>query len=219
VLLSAGRSFFSIVEAPITCPLDLSGARWLALIESKTVVFQLGYYVHDLRALRKHQDLIRRFFRPRPDLEETAASFVQSVREDVEVLIGLHVRRGDYAHWRRGQFYYSLEEYVEIAKSVARLFSERKVGFVICSNEPVPMEAFSGLDVRSGLGSVMGDLLSLSLCDYIVGPPSSFSRWAAFYGGRPILSVEQGGSQVQYSDFRSVFDLSWLNHSTDISNI
>ena len=42
----------------------------------------------------------------------------------------------------------------------------------------------------SGPRTVIGDLIALSKCDLILGPPSTFSGWAAWYGKVPIHFLE-----------------------------
>jgi hypothetical protein len=214
-----GSPLHILVEAPISNPIDLSEHWWSRIVDSRRVVLELGYFVHDVKALRKHQDAIRDYFRPRADLLSNAEIFIRAKRERYDILIGLHVRLEDYRKWRGGRYYYKLDEYAKVTRSIASLFPETRVCFVVCSGETIPLEVFHDVHTERGPGSLVDDLLSLSLCDFIVGPPSSFSRWAAFYGGRPILSLERTDVPIQYDDFRCVFELPWLNHSTDISDV
>jgi len=53
--------------------------------------------------------------------------------------------------------------------------------FFIASNEKISKEMTSDLEYFSNIdGSAPEDLYALSKCDYILGPPSTFSYWAGF---------------------------------------
>ena len=67
------------------------------------------------------------------------------------------------------------------------IYGSNNVQFLICSNESVPDYL---LEYKSRVflnGSTMEDLYTLAQCDIIVGPPSTFSEWASFYGSKDRL--------------------------------
>lgn len=204
---------WKVVEATLDAVVDLTDAAWLSPKGRAPMVLHTGYFVHDTSSLEKHQDEIRSFFAPLPSLIEEAHHYVTSLRDGADLLVGVHVRRGDYARWRSGRYFYTYEEYRFYMQQVVDRHSANRVRFVVCSNETVPWDCFFGLDVSPGPGTVMGDLLCLSECDLIMGPPSSFSRWAAFYGRKPIFSIECIGQAIGASSFRSVFEVPWLRHA------
>lgn len=45
------------------------------------------------------------------------------------------------------------------------------------------------------------DLYALSKCDYIFGPPSTFSMWASFYGEVPLKFFETTNEKFSLNDF------------------
>jgi hypothetical protein len=77
------------------------------------------------------------------------------------------------------------------------------VGFLICSNEAINATMYQGLTVCFGTGDPVEDLYCLSACDYIIGPPSSFSAWAAFYGDKPIRWIVASDDVPAIESFRS----------------
>jgi hypothetical protein len=54
------------------------------------------------------------------------------------------------------------------------------------------------------------DLYSLARCDYVFGPPSTYSQWASFYGNKPLLHVFDRDSQLLPERF-GVSDLGWMS--------
>jgi hypothetical protein len=68
----------------------------------------------------------------------------------------------------------------------------KKVGFLLCSDDNPTPSSFADLPVHfMGKKSVMPDLHALSLCDYNLGPPSSFGTWLSWYGKVPRLHLEE----------------------------
>jgi hypothetical protein len=193
-------------------PLNLGGSFWRRIVRTTPIVFQDGYYVHDREALVKHRERVLHLLRPLRRYDEASAQFMARARERADVLVGLHVRHGDYSTWKDGRFYFSWQEYAEIARRVRVLFTGSSVRFVVFSNAEFEWNAFAGIDAVPGPGGLMEDLLALSLCDYIVGPPSSFSRWAAFRGNVPLCVLDRERSCLTAGSFKSVLESPWLSH-------
>ena len=62
----------------------------------------------------------------------------------------------------------------------------KKIGFVICSNDDVTLTIPTQSVAFYPRGIFIEDLYTLAGCDYIIGPPSTFSQWASYYGNKPI---------------------------------
>jgi hypothetical protein len=48
----------------------------------------------------------------------------------------------------------------------------------------------------------VGDLYALARCDYIMGPPSTYTQWASFYGNQPLYHLRSGDDRVEREKFR-----------------
>lgn len=144
-----------------------------------------GFYcIHD-EALTVYGDRVREYFQLVPALAAEVNACTTQARRGADVLIGVHLRMGDYREFLGGALFYEGAEYRQVMKRAADLFTGRKVRFLICSNEKQPEELFRGLDVRPGPGGAVTDLYALAACDYIIGAPSTYSAWASFYGRAP----------------------------------
>lgn len=127
--------------------------------------------------------LIRAFFRPAGDAEGTARDLVATARRGCDRLVGVHIRQGDFlTDKNQGRYYYPTEQYVVKMREVIAAFPEDRVGFLVCSNVPQRPELFEGLPSTFAGATPLVEQLALSGCDQIIGPPSSFSMWAAFMG-------------------------------------
>ena len=60
------------------------------------------------------------------------------------------------------------------------LFPEKRVAFLICSDWPQDAATFARFKVTFGTGDLIEDLYAFPRCDYLIGPPSTFTLWASF---------------------------------------
>lgn len=180
-----GRKVVTLVEQPKTS--DLSGAEIQNIIRDARIVLARGWrFRSPTDWMERHAENIRAYFRPVPEFESAGNQAVDRLREKADVVVGVHIRHGDYRGWKGGKYFFPVSRYVEWMHQMAAQFPGRKVAFMICSDEPRSEAEFPGLSVGLGAGSVIGDLQALSRCDYIFGPQSTFTQWASFYGNKPL---------------------------------
>ena len=53
--------------------------------------------------------------------------------------------------------------------------------------------------------SAVGDLYALARCDYIMGPPSTYTQWASFYGNAPLFHLFTSSGHLELGKFRVSF--------------
>jgi hypothetical protein len=100
--------------------------------------------------------------------------------------VGVHVRWGDY---RGTEQFFPLPIFLERMKEISEILSPARVSFLISSPEKLRAEDFpSNCIIPPNAGSV-ADMYTLAACDYILGPPSTFSGWASFYGEKPVFTM------------------------------
>ncbi|NDV96700.1 hypothetical protein D0T84_17525 [Dysgonomonas sp. 521] len=153
----------------------------------------------------KQSDNIRPVFDFKADTTTAVDELFSSL--DGFTIVGVHIRRGDYKEWLNGIYYFSDEEYRRAMKSVEKQLLEKgeKVKFLLCSNEKINPADFKGLDCFSiPDSSGAKDLYALSKSDYIIGPPSSYSQWASFYGKVPVSYLMSRDEELMLSDFSRI---------------
>ncbi|HEV2761361.1 MAG TPA: hypothetical protein VGV38_00100, partial [Pyrinomonadaceae bacterium] len=89
----------------------------------------------------------------------------------------------------------------ELMRQAESLFPGRRVSFLVCSNAEHVGGAFEGFRHTRGTGHLVEDLYALAGCDYLVGPPSTFTMWASLYGGVPLCMVEDPRRALRLEDF------------------
>jgi hypothetical protein len=148
--------------------------------------------------------LIQSIFRPSTTVLNEVGATVTAARKETDILVGVHIRWGDYKTFKDGIYFHPAEDYALLMRHIAGLFPGKRVSFLIVTNGQPAREAFAGLSVTFGPGSVLGDLYSLAQCDYIVGPPSTYSIWAAFYGEKRLWKFANKHDRPRIEDFTKV---------------
>ena len=164
-------------------------------------VFAQGWLFRCMPYLKKHQDFIRNYFHLIGQHQQNVDRVIAASRADCEVLIGLHIRHGDYARFEGGKYFYSLEQYYSIMLNVKEIFKGKKIRFLISSNGNNDYSTFKNMDVCFPSGHEVEDMYALAKCDYILGPPSTFSMWASFYGNMPLYWIKDPGLRFSEKDF------------------
>ena len=162
----------------------------LAELTSKKIFFLSGWLFRTQGLLEKHRNFITSYFKPLKTFRDSAENIILPLKNDFKTVVGIHIRRGDYKNFLGGKYFYELATYKSVMNKIANIFGKEQTAFVICSNEKIDLDFFSGLNAFKGPGHFVADLYTLSLCDYIAGPPSTFSMWASFYGQKPLWQIE-----------------------------
>ena len=173
----------------------------------------------DTRYLRQTLPELKRIFRPNDTIMQKAEAMVAELKKDSDMVVGVHIRRGDYATWRNGRFFFELEEYHQFMLRVKELYKDKTVSFFISSNEKFPLSLFEGCRCRrfgdEPSGAIL-DLYTLSLCDRIMGPVSSYSRWASFIGEVPLCFLESKDQQFTADSFSTIVDFFHFENGKEI---
>jgi hypothetical protein len=157
-----------------------------------------------------HQAEIREYFKIKPEIEEKCCKKIAKIRCDNKLLVGVHIRRGDYKTFHEGVWYYSNADYLRWMKDLSSKNS--KARFVLFSNEPIDVCEFTnnGIDAVRLSGNAVEDLCCLSMCDYIMGPPSTYSWWASMYGDKKRLILESRTENYSWDDFMYLIERAHL---------
>ncbi len=197
-----GKRVVTLRERPGQLIILLETPEVQAQIAEANVVFVYGWIFRAPGAMRRQAEKVRAYFRPIEAYERASAQAVAPLRKDAEVVIGVHVRQEDYRRWRKGSCFFTMPQYAAWMSELAGQFPGQKVSFLVCSDELRRPEEFPGLTVGFGPGSAMGDLYALAKCDYILGPLSSYSQWASFYGNKPLYQLSDRKDRLELGKFR-----------------
>jgi len=173
----------------------------------------------DTKYIKQTKKELQYIFRPKDAIILKAQSVINDLRKKSDLVIGVHIRRGDYSTWQNGKFFYSLEEYHQFMLRLQALFVDKKISFFISSNEDFPLNTFRNCECqrfyKEPSGAIL-DLHTLSLCDLIIGPVSSYSRWASFIGEVPICFLEYREQSFNKQSFSKIIDFFHYENGKEI---
>ena len=161
------------------------------------------YTMDDTRYLTTTKKELQQIFRPR------AETMITRIRQSADLVVGVHIRHGDYKTFYDGRYYYTLEEFHQMMLRIQSVYQHQRVAFFISSNETFDVSIFEGCHCHRFGKEPSGDILdlyTLSLCDRILGPWSTYSRWASFIGEVPLCFIEHRDQTFTDDSFSVVTD-------------
>lgn len=190
---------------------DIASPAFIHLAKSRKFIVLSGplFRTKHKNWLAKHGDLVRNYFEPIQVIRSRVDKFLEECRKEAPILVGVHIRRGDYATFLDGRYYFSHAQYAVLIHNVKLLLAswhrDQAVKFALSSDEFIPDEPFSGLNYSILNGSAVDDLYTLAGCDYLVGPPSTFGHWASWHGRVPRYTIKHPAYAPKQSDFLQCF--------------
>lgn len=161
----------------------------------------------DIESLYEFQDEVRNAIRPKLKLYEEGKNKFEKVTEYYKdaTFIGIHIRRKDYKDFLGGRYYYGYGVYKKRMEEAAKA-TDGDVVFLIFSDEHInliELENPALYRVWVSNNTAIVDLVMMSLCDFLIGPPSTFSGWASFWGKTP--------KHIMIDDQKQITDLKKKN--------
>lgn len=192
----------------------------------KRMLVVTGWEAHWYDLFLKYKSEILELFAFRPEIEEKVVEAMNHgdsppvIRSQsslltegtVPMILGVHIRRGDYATFYNGKFFFSDEQYVGVIRRFLALHPDKQVRAFICGNDPKLDKDYyrrelPACEVVFPDGNPGEDLCLLSHCDYLIGAPSTFSLVAAMYHDCPLYWMMDADAPLSESSFRYFDDL------------
>lgn len=186
-----------------------SEAEMDTALRQHKVAFVTGWHVRFPSLFTKYRKEILDLFAFMPDVEAAVQSCMAPWAERTDVIrLGFHIRRGDYARFLNGRYFYDDDTMICLIREFQALHPEKQLIVFVCGNDPNLKEETYQREVNSATfvfphGNPGEDLCLLSHCDYIMGPPSTFSLLAALYQDRPIWWIKSKEEHLSADSFKS----------------
>ena len=157
-----------------------------------------GWFVRYYDLFLKYRDEICELFTLDRQYTEPVEAKMQRAEASASgsiIRLGVHIRRGDYAQWRDGQYFYGDEVYAAHINRFAEMHPGKVLHVYLSTNDLNVTEArylqlCPQVRVHHLQESAPEDLYMLSVCDYLIGPPSTFSLVAAMYRDLPLYRMD-----------------------------
>lgn len=150
----------------------------------------------------KYRDYFKEKYTPK--LEMSSYIYIKEF-EKYYIKVGVHIRRGDYKYWNNGKYYYEDEVYNDKIEQFSNLFKDKKILFILFSNEEITLKPKQNYIISKC--DWYEDHYLLSLCDYIIGAPSTFTIWASFIGNVPLMHILDIDDKVDLNSFNVNVDM------------
>ena len=159
----------------------LSETRLLKAFEKHNTVYTAGWWFRAPDLAEKYRSEMQKNYALKPIFynENSLVKKINALKTEGYMLIGIHIRRGDYRKWRGGKHCYDDDVYEKIMQNISAKISEKHV-FIIFSNDNVKFQESENLLISKEDWYIDHHLMSL--CDYLYGPPSTFTLWASYIG-------------------------------------
>ncbi|MCM1378382.1 MAG: hypothetical protein NC097_01355 [Clostridium sp.] len=196
-------------------PRDVNPEAYDALVARMACCRNLlveGWEVRFYDLFLKYRREITAMFAFRPEVEKAVDSFFGNVAPSA-ITVGVHIRRGDYARWNGGRYFFDDSQMACACKRVAESIPGGQVAFCICGNDPnlnrspyhKLAEENPRLSFHFAAGNPGEDLCMLSRCNRILGPPSTFSLVAAMYRDTPLYWISDPEAASDFKPFATLF--------------
>jgi len=163
---------------------------------------------YDQNLIDEQKDEILEIFRPNSNtVRYVDEFFIKNTLSD-QIIVGVHIRKKDYKSFLNGRYYFDDSVYFNAMNQLKEQLNKTGVNnikFLLCSDSYIDLNSFKSLNTISlQESSAINDLYALSKCDYILGPPSTFSMWASFYGDVPLRFIHNQRDKVALSEFSPI---------------
>ena len=108
---------------------DVTSDSFRAKARSTRPLFCSGWLFDAKDLLIKHADAIRDYFQILPAHQDNVNRLVSGIRKNSEIIVGVHIRHGDYATFRGGRYYYPIHQYVAAMRRIRRQFEGQSISF------------------------------------------------------------------------------------------
>ncbi len=172
---------------------DSADSRVRQMVEAPVVIFE-GWSFRSHQQIRKSLPAIRKAFEPTAVTLNKVNKTLAEARRRGDKVLGVHIRWDDNRGTER---YFALEQYRKKMREISADLRPDKVSYFICSDETILESDFSSDCLISHDETPVVDLYTLEGCDYILGPESTFSGWASFYGEKPLVVMKKVGGSTR----------------------
>jgi hypothetical protein len=193
------RTTAALTRAPqLRCDDAADNAAHEAVMRNAAFAFVEGWAYRCPALVRTHRSFYRHIF-----YEERPPVASMTILKAGVTHIAVHIRRGDFATWEDGKYCYPDSVYFAAIDQVIRLARGGHQILIFSDDRTLDRSAFSRQfgDVFVSSLDAHSDHYLMSLCDYIIGPPSTFSMWASYIGETKFCPIETPGQTISESSF------------------
>ncbi len=172
----------------------------------KKLVFVHGWRFRNLELTEKFQKELVGKYSILPELFDANELYKDVLKIDRSAynLVGVHVRRGDYRTWKNGIYYFEdavYQMYMDNLNAELSKATGKQTLFIVFSNETLQIQPSDSVILSKNPWYV--DQKIMSLCDFLIGPPSTFTLWASYLGDARYYQITDDSGEIKLEQFVS----------------
>ena len=176
------------------------------LLLQKKLVFVHGWRFRNFELTEKYKDQLVAKYSILPELFEENELYKEVLKLDRSAynLVGVHVRKGDYKTWKKGIYFFEdivYQTYMDNLNAALSTAAGKQTMFIVFSNETLQIQPSDTVILSKNPWYV--DQKIMSLCDYLIGPPSTFTLWASYLGNARYYQITDDSGKIKLDEFVS----------------
>jgi len=172
------------------------------ILNSK-LLFCGGWLFRSFDTTIKFRAYYQNLFNPNINKQYLNQIYLQRENTD-EKIIAVHLRRGDYKNYSNGIYYFSDGVYINYIQQLVKCLKTDHYRIILFSND----QSLNNEEYKQKLINVFfsnesetAEHFLMSKCDYIIGPPSTFSLWASYIGETPFYHFKNADDKISLDKF------------------
>ena len=179
--------------------------KLLTLLSPPRCILVGGWYFRDHELTEKYQDhfIFKYSLKEKYFLNNLLLNKISELKESNKVVVGIHIRRGDYKSHMEGKYYFADNVYLNYMKKIENeieIKNNKKCTFIIFSNENVSIPESEYTYISKNEWYI--DHILMSKCDLLLGPPSTFTMWASYIGKVKYFHIESDNDNIDLDSFK-----------------
>ena len=167
---------------------DYESVSFQNFLSSSKVIFFHGFLFgkRNFNIIKFQRNYFNSLFDFTDDIKIRSEEIIKSIQKSK--IIGVCMRQGDYKNHFDGRLYLNDNEYKILIDRIKEFFGNHYGVFVACEekkSELIHENAYFNYEEPAV------NLCTLSQCDYLIGPASTFMTWAAFLNNVPTCYIDK----------------------------
>lgn len=170
------------------------------ILSSKRIIFFYGFLFgdRDFSLINNQRKYLSHLFLFSDHIKKKCIEIIKLINK--KKIIGVCMRQGDYKDYSKGNFFLSDSEYHNLVSRLQIQYPDHGF-FIACEEEK------NDFQINNTFISYQNPALNLcvlSYCDILIGPPSTFMTWAAFYRDSAVCYIDKFTWDRQHYTFTPV---------------
>lgn len=103
--------------------------------ENRIIFMGSWYHQKEVNNLIENKEIIKKLFRPKIAHIRRVDELIDEIKGENDIIIGIHIRRGDYKIFYNGAYVFDDETYKKYMKMLQTIFCDKIICFYLSSNE------------------------------------------------------------------------------------